>query len=181
MTQMTEYTASRGMPIELHRNRFLSVKFDGRHHFVEYNRYKSGVVIVPTHENGDFQMVKLCRAPVFGLSLEFPRGGVEPGESPEDAAARELLEETGFLWAKSSLRHLGQIGGDTATINSVCDIFSVVVHSDTPAAPFDEVEIETPIRVPARDLVQAIRAGHVKDGYTLGALTLSRVWASTLT
>jgi 8-oxo-dGTP pyrophosphatase MutT (NUDIX family) len=178
MTLVTDYTTPQGVPIEIHRNRFLAVKFDGRHHFVEYNRYKSGVVIVPTYANGDFQMVKLHRAPVFGVSLEFPRGGVEPGERAEDAAKRELLEETGFLSATSSLRYLGQIGGDTATINSLCDVFSVQIDCDAPAAPFDDVEIDTPIRIPAENLARAIRAGYVRDGYTLGALTLVRVMSA---
>ncbi|HWU09644.1 MAG TPA: NUDIX domain-containing protein [Streptomyces sp.] len=32
--------------------------------------------------------------PHRGPSLEFPRGGCEPGEDPREAAARELEEET---------------------------------------------------------------------------------------
>jgi 8-oxo-dGTP diphosphatase len=35
-------------------------------------------------------------APLAGL-WEFPGGKIQPGESPEDAAVRECLEETGLL------------------------------------------------------------------------------------
>jgi 8-oxo-dGTP diphosphatase len=33
------------------------------------------------------------------LSWQFPAGGIEPGESPEDAAVRETAEETGLTVA----------------------------------------------------------------------------------
>src|SRR4051812_20379810 len=36
---------------------------------------------------------------------EVPAGGIEPGETPEQAAAREALEETG--WRPGPLRPLG--------------------------------------------------------------------------
>ena len=35
---------------------------------------------------------------------EIPAGGIEPGETPEEAATRETIEETG--WAPGPLRHL---------------------------------------------------------------------------
>ncbi|HIH2744885.1 TPA: NUDIX hydrolase [Burkholderia lata] len=175
MPAVSEYPDTTGGPVELHRNRFLSVKYDGRHHFVEYNRHRSGVVIVPRFLSGDYLMVRLARAPVIGLSLELPRGGVEPNEAPVAAAIRELLEETGYLVDLSAMRHLGQIGGDTATINSVCDVFAASISRDVPAAPFDEREITAPVRIAPDALTEVIRRGEIKDGFTLGAMTLALV------
>lgn len=37
------------------------------------------------------------------LSWQFPAGGIEPGETPEEAAVRETLEETGLKVEASSL------------------------------------------------------------------------------
>lgn len=47
-------------------------------------------------EGRKFVMVRQWRHGSRSLSLEFPGGVFEPGENPQEAAARELLEETGF-------------------------------------------------------------------------------------
>ena len=46
------------------------------------------------HKNGRMLLVKRAEQPHIGL-WTFPGGMVEEGESPEDAAAREALEEVG--------------------------------------------------------------------------------------
>ncbi|KAG0264254.1 hypothetical protein DFQ27_001331 [Actinomortierella ambigua] len=66
----------------------------GRHDF-------DAVDIIPVIKNAAGQathivLVVQYRPPVGCFAIEFPSGLVDPGESAEQAALRELLEETGF-------------------------------------------------------------------------------------
>ena len=55
------------------------------------------VVIIPRLEpGGDFVLVRQFRPPAGRCMIEFPAGLIEPGESVEETAVRELYEETGY-------------------------------------------------------------------------------------
>ncbi len=49
--------------------------------------------IVPDDQ---FVLIRQFRPPAGRLMLEFPAGLIDPGETPEETAVRELYEETGF-------------------------------------------------------------------------------------
>lgn len=53
------------------------------------------VVIVALNEQGQLLLVRQFRPAFGGFTLEPPAGHIEPGETPEFAARKELCEETG--------------------------------------------------------------------------------------
>ncbi len=62
-------------------------------HVVEYPDWACAVCVT---EDGDFVLVEQYRHGIGRSSLEFAAGAVDEGESPEETARRELLEETGY-------------------------------------------------------------------------------------
>lgn len=63
------------------------------------------VLVVPVLPDGRLVLERIYRHPYRRYFLEFPAGGIDPGESPLAAAARELEEETG--WRAGALSVLG--------------------------------------------------------------------------
>src|SRR4051812_25783530 len=54
------------------------------------------VSIIATDTEGRLILVRQFRPAVGRKTLELPSGHVEKGETPEEAARKELLEETGY-------------------------------------------------------------------------------------
>jgi 8-oxo-dGTP pyrophosphatase MutT (NUDIX family) len=70
------------------------------------------VNVIPLTPDGRVVMVRQFRHGAGLVTLETPGGMVDPGESPEQAAARELLEETGYR--AESLVPLGSVNPNPA-------------------------------------------------------------------
>lgn len=92
-----------------------------------------GVVIVLVYhmDRGEYLMVEQYRPPVGCRVLELPAGLMDPGESPEEAALRELYEETGVKVSGESLINLGVIYSGVGMTDEEANIFAVEIDSAT--------------------------------------------------
>jgi len=56
-----------------------------------------GVIILAMTETDEIILVKQFRPAINQYTLEFPSGAINESESPQEAAVRELYEESGFV------------------------------------------------------------------------------------
>ena len=80
---------------------------NGAEHDFEMIHHPGAAAIVPLLASGEVLMLRQYRYATGGWLLEVPAGTLEPGESPEQCAARELTEETGYR--AGALQPLGWI------------------------------------------------------------------------
>jgi len=144
---------------------------DGRrfeHHVVRIAR-AAVAAVVHDAERGVL-MLHRHRFITDNWGWEVPAGRLEAGESPEDAAAREVLEETG--WRPGPLTSLGA----SHPMQGLSDMRHNIVLARGAAhqgAPVDTHEASEVAWVPVDRLVPMMAAGEMPDGYSQHALLLA--------
>jgi 8-oxo-dGTP pyrophosphatase MutT (NUDIX family) len=141
-------------------------RFD--HHVVRFPNKAAGAVV---HDPGrGVLLLWRHRFITDTWGWELPAGGMEPGESPEEAAAREAYEETG--WKPGPLSHLTTYAPVNGSTDQLFHIFLAegATHVGDPLDPGESERVEW------RSIDQvraAIADGQVHDGMTLTGL----LWA----
>lgn len=82
---------------------------------------RGAVMIVPMLDNNTMLLVREYCTGTHNYQLGFPKGLIDPGEQPVEAANRELQEEIGFAANKYSL--LQKVSTAPAFFNAQMDIF----------------------------------------------------------
>ena len=127
---------------------------------------KPDSVIVVAVDGSEIVVVRQTRAGAGEVTLELPAGSLEPGEAPEEAASRELLEECGL--AAGSWRRIGSFWAapDYATEYAHAFEATELVALGTPAPRDDEPDLEVD-RLPLRGVI-----GELSDANSLAAMAL---------
>mgnify|MGYP001050168324 CR=1 FL=1 len=136
----------------------------GRREVVEH---PGAVAVLPVLSSGELVLVRQYRYAVERILLEVPAGTRQPGESPEQCARRELLEETGYQ--AEALRELARFYVSPGWTNEELVIYVATGLVAGKAAPTDDERIEIE-RARPEHVVELIRQGWIADAKSLVAV-----------
>jgi ADP-ribose pyrophosphatase len=88
---------------------------DGRQSEFEIIRHPGGAALLPVLPDGRLLLIQQFRPAVGKMIYEIPAGRLEPNESPQECAGRELIEEVGY-----SASEITPLGGFWSTVG-FCD------------------------------------------------------------
>jgi len=146
---------------------------NGREAHVAIVRHPPSVVIIPFQDDGRIVMIRQYRHALKREIWEVPAGNMEPGESPDAAAARECEEEIGLAPGR-----IERIGG-FFPVPGYCDeemIFYRVSglkppQPDSTHRPDEDEDIHSLAMTPA-EAKAMVQRGEIIDLKTAYALTL---------
>lgn len=155
---------------EIFRNRFIRLysvianfKDFTREYFVTDKGLRVGTLLL---RDGDIFLVRQYRFLINGMSWEIPGGGVEDGESFEDAARRECREEASVECG--NLREVFSYQQGIDVTKSPAHIFECSEFDILPHA--ENVETDTRQWVPFESAIEMALNGEIQDSFTMMAI-----------
>jgi len=151
---------------DVQRHRRTSPK-DGQGHDFFVLDAPDWVNVVALTEDGHMLLVEQWRHGTREVTVEIPAGMMDPGETPEQAARRELLEETGY--APASIEPIGVVEPNPAFLNNRCTTFLALGCRKVAETRFDTTE-ECVLRLePASRAAELVRSGEINHALVVAA------------
>lgn len=134
----------------------------------EIVEHHGAAAILALDDDNNAILVRQDRFP-HGSTLEIPAGTLEDGESPEQCAARELREETGYLAShmKPLVSFYPSVGYSTEVIH--CFVATRLQLSADGPDPDDDESISI-VRMPWTQLLKMIGTSNIQDSKTVCAV-----------
>ena len=127
-------------------------------------RHAGSAVMMPVDEKKRILLVRQYRLPAEKYLWELPAGKVDPGETPLQAARRELAEDTGYKarkWTK-----LASYFASPGFVQERMTIYLATGLTAGRATPMDDEQIEARWFT-RKELSALIAAGKIEDGKTM--------------
>lgn len=130
-------------------------------------RHSGSVAVIPVHDDGRVILIRQYRC-AFGVDMiELPAGRIDRGETPLQAARRELREEVG-LGARKWER-LVKIIPSPGFCDETVTIYRASGFFESPGEPDPDERIEI-LTLPLSAALAKMRTGRIDDAKTVTAL-----------
>jgi ADP-ribose pyrophosphatase len=132
--------------------------------------HPGGAAVVPYFDDGTVMLVSQYRHPTRKYVLELPAGKLDPGERPEETAARELEEELGIVAAR-----MEPLSAFYTTPGFCVERLWVFLATDLreTAPRLGEDEIIEVVRLPFSRALDMVASGEIEDAKTIIGLLLA--------
>lgn len=141
---------------------------DGRTTLYGVVEFGECVGTLPLSEDGQVLLVRQYRYVQGAATWEMPTGGVKAGETPEEAARRELREEGGLHAAR--LTHLSTYHTSKSVVRETAHLYLAGGLSPCrPAAP-DDTEFLATAWKPFAEVLEMVLANQIMDSMTVIAV-----------
>ena len=127
------------------------------------------VNIVALTGEGDSEVVLIrqYRHGIRSETIEIPGGMIDPGETPLEAAKRELLEETGYV--SDDWISLGAVVPNPAIQSNRCETFLARSAKKVKEPTFDTTEDIATYTAPLSDVPGLVRTGQITHSLVVSA------------
>ena len=115
--------------------------------------------VVALTEDDEVVLVRQYRAGPMQLVAEIPGGAIEPGEDPQEAARRELLEETGF---EGDLRPVGKLLDCAYSTRERYAFAATGCRKVAEPTPHEDEHLEV-VLAPLGEFLALVRGGRLTD------------------
>lgn len=131
--------------------------------------HRGAVALVPMVDRDHVCLVKNDRYAVGRTLLEIPAGTLDPGESPDDTAGRELAEETGYR--AGSIRRIAEwfVSPGVMSERMFLYLCEDLEPGSTDLQPDEKIE---PVILKWSEAVELVLNGQIEDAKTMLALLL---------
>lgn len=141
----------------------------------EIVKHPGAVAVLALHE-GKMIVVEQFRKPLERSLVEIPAGKLDPGETPLEAAKRELEEETGFC--SESLRLISSFYTSPGFANEIIHLY--VAEDLVPGeVHLDEDEFLDIELITLEQAQQLIADGRIRDAKTITAVYAWQIYQLT--
>ena len=157
----------------VYEGRILKLRVDtvelpgGRTSQREIVEHRGAVVIAAVDEQRNVLLVRQFRKAVGEFLLELPAGTLDPGETAEDCARREVQEETGFKAGK--LEKLGGFYSAPGFLTEYLHLFLATELKPSRKAADDDEDIEL-VTTHLSQVSHLIATGEIRDAKSVAGL-----------
>lgn len=140
---------------------------DGRNVVYDLIRHNAGACILPVMDDGTIVLVRQYRNSIDDITYEVPAGFIDLNETPQEAALRELREETGYVAEKTVFVSKTVLAIGTSDEQTY--VYIGMDMSEGVKNP-DENEFVENVRLSMDDALDMISKGKIVDSKTIIAL-----------